>query len=171
MSSLQIVTTPEGRALEYDGQQAPLPALPVDATVHAYSVADGLWVGVQALGEPRPVYPGSGGVKLGAVELEADASAVAKKAADTTRQRLTGVVQQHMDTVAQRRNYDGILSLCTYATSAHLRFATEGQAGVEWRDSVWALGYQLLDEALAGERDIPSDAELIALLPEMQWPN
>lgn len=171
MSNLQIVTTPDGRALEYDGQQAPLPALAVDATVHAYQTSGGLWVGVQAQGEPRPVYPGSGGVKLGMVELEADASAVAKKAVDTARQRLTGVIQQHLDTVAQQRNYDGILSLCTYATSAHLRFATEGQAGVEWRSSVWAMGYQLLDEALAGERDIPSDAELIALLPEMQWPS
>ena len=79
MSNLQIVTTPDGRALEYDGQQIPLPALPVDATVHAYSTADGLWVGIQRPGEPRPVYPGSGGVKLGTIELEADAGTVELK--------------------------------------------------------------------------------------------
>jgi len=75
MSNLQIVTTPDGRALEYDGQQAPLPALPVDAIVHAYATPGGLWVGIQKPGEPRPVYPGSGGEKLGSVELPADEQA------------------------------------------------------------------------------------------------
>ena len=171
MSNLQIVATPDGRALEYDGQQIPLPALAVDAIVHAYNTPSGLWVGVQEHGGPRPVYPGSGGQKLGTVELEADPSAVANKIAADARSRLTGVIQSHLDSVAQQRNYDGILSLCTYATSTYPRFAAEGQAGVEWRDAVWATGYQLLDEALAGKRDIPADDELIGLLPVMQWPD
>lgn len=75
MSNLQIVTTPEGRALEHSGEQAPLPALAVDATVHAYQTPNGLWVGVQKPGEARPVYAGSGGEKLGSIELPADEQA------------------------------------------------------------------------------------------------
>ena len=75
MSNLQIVTTPDGRALEYDGQQIPLPALAVDAIVHAYATPAGLWAGVQKPGEPRPVYPGGGGQKLGSIELPADEQA------------------------------------------------------------------------------------------------
>lgn len=75
MSNLQIVTTPDGRALDYSGEQAPLPALAVDATVHAYATPGGLWVGIQKPGEPRPVYPGSGGQKLGSVELPANEQA------------------------------------------------------------------------------------------------
>lgn len=75
MPDLTIIETELGRALEYDGEQAPLPALAVDATVHAYATPVGLWAGVQQPGEPRPVYPGSGGQKLGSVELPADEQA------------------------------------------------------------------------------------------------
>ena len=73
---LSIVTTSEGRALEYDGEQFPLPMLPFDATVHAYQTPAGLWAGAQAPGDPRPVYAGSGGVKLGTIAMDADAGAV-----------------------------------------------------------------------------------------------
>jgi len=116
------------------------------------------------------VYAGSGGQHVGRLELPADATAIADQQAAETRKRLTAVIQRHMDSVAQTRNYDGILSLCTYATSTNAKFSSEGRAGVEWRDAVWDTGYQLLDEVQAGTREIPTDDELIGLLPAMQWP-
>lgn len=94
----------------------------------------------------------------------------AKDAASATQKRLTDAIQAHLDTTARTRNYDGILSLCTYATSANTKFAGEGQAGVTWRDAVWAKGYELLAEVNAGTRAVPTEAELIGLLPAMQWP-
>ncbi len=83
---------------------------------------------------------------------------------------LVAVIQQRLDTTAQSRAYDGILSLCTYATSPSPRFAAEGQAGVEWRDACWTKGYQILAECQAGTRPIPTPEELIAELPAMVWP-
>ena len=84
--------------------------------------------------------------------------------------RLTRAVQGYMDGVAQQRNYDSVLSLCTYATSTVPRFQAEGQAGVLWRDACWQLGYDLIARVRAGEAPIPTEAELLAMLPPMNWP-
>ena len=86
------------------------------------------------------------------------------------KQSLTSAVQKHMDKTAKERNFDDILSLCTYATSAKPKFKAEGQAGVEWRDDVWLYCYAELDKVLAGERGTPTTQELIDELPAFTWP-
>jgi hypothetical protein len=83
---------------------------------------------------------------------------------------LTNSVQRHLDEVARQRNYDGILSLCTYSTSLDAVFRVEGQAGVEWRDSCWRTCYQIMTEVRGGTRQVPTVDDLVALLPVMVWP-
>jgi len=87
------------------------------------------------------------------------------------KQSLTSAVQKHMDDTAKERNFDDILSLCTYATSAKPKFKAEGQAGVEWRDEVWMYCYAELDKVLSGLRTAPTPEELIEELPRLVWPN
>lgn len=83
---------------------------------------------------------------------------------------MTDAVQRHLDATAKTRNYDGILSLASYATSTNPTFAAEGQAGVAWRDAVWAYCYQALAAVQAQTRAVPTWEELKAELPAMVWP-
>ena len=79
--------------------------------------------------------------------------------------------QKRLDDFARTRNYDGILSACTYATSTVPKFATEGQYCVNARDRTWAMLYQLLAEVQAGTRPMPSGyADIEPLLPVLEWP-
>lgn len=80
-------------------------------------------------------------------------------------------VQRRLDSFAQTRNYDNILSACTYASSSVPRFASEGQAAVDARDATWATLYTLLGEVQAGTRPMPeSFADVEPLLPVLEWP-
>lgn len=79
-------------------------------------------------------------------------------------------VQNYLDTLARSRGYDSILSLCTYASSTSVMFAAEGQAGVNLRDGCWVVGHQITADVLAGNRALPTLAEVLDELPAPVWP-
>ena len=83
----------------------------------------------------------------------------------------TAGVQKYLDDFARTRNYDGILSAATYATSAVPKFKAEGQYAVEARDATWAKCYEVLAAVEAGSRPMPTLEELLAELPVLTWPN
>jgi hypothetical protein len=78
-------------------------------------------------------------------------------------------VQSRLDDFAKTRNYDGILSACTYATSSVAKFAAEGQYCVEARDNTWSTLYTILTEVEAGTRTVSSFADIEADLPVLEW--
>ena len=84
---------------------------------------------------------------------------------------IVDATQQRLDDFARTRNYDGIMSACTYATSTVPKFAAEGQYCVAARDATWAKLYQILAEVEAGTRPMPSGyADIEPLLPVLEWP-
>jgi hypothetical protein len=83
---------------------------------------------------------------------------------------VTAAVQRRLDDFARTHNYDGILSACTYATSAIPKFALEGQYAVQARDETWATCYRIMGEVLQGIRPMPSLEAVINELPELKWP-
>ena len=86
-------------------------------------------------------------------------------------ERIVGDTQFRLDEFARTRNYDSILSACTYATSNVPKFRAEGQHCVNVRDSTWATLYTFLAEVQAGTQPMPTGfADVEPLLPVLAWP-
>ena len=86
--------------------------------------------------------------------------------------QIVQATQTRLDAFAQERNYDGILSACSYATSTVPKFQAEGQYCVQARDATWAALYAILAQVETGERPLPAGyAELEAELPILAWPD
>lgn len=85
----------------------------------------------------------------------------------------TDVAQEVLDEFARQKNYDGIVSLCSYSASTNPQFKAEAEKGAEYRDQVWAAGYAMLDQ-LAGSatpdlNSLPTRDQFIEMLPSMTW--
>ena len=79
-------------------------------------------------------------------------------------------VQERLDNFAKTRNYDNILSACTYATSTVPKFKTEGQYCVDVRDATWSKLYEILEEVKSGKRSTPkSYSDIETELPVLKW--
>ncbi|MGE4337467.1 MAG: hypothetical protein AB7E55_16010 [Pigmentiphaga sp.] len=84
---------------------------------------------------------------------------------------ITNATQKRLDDFARTRNYDDILSACTYASSTVPKFQSEGQYCVNARDSTWATLYTIMAEVEAGTRPMPvSFADVEPDLPALVWP-
>ncbi|MDR2188761.1 MAG: hypothetical protein LBE62_12065 [Azonexus sp.] len=84
--------------------------------------------------------------------------------------QFTDLMQGHLDSTAQQRGYDGILSLCSYYGSQNPQFNAEAIAGLAFRDAVWVYGNQVLADVLAEQREIPTPDELMSEVPQINWP-
>lgn len=85
-----------------------------------------------------------------------------------TQKQLTDAIQHVLDTKAQELNYDSCLSVCSYVDTGVSKFDDEGRAFRAWRSAVWAKGYEILAEVQAGEREMPTGDELLAMLPALE---
>ena len=79
-------------------------------------------------------------------------------------------IQKRLDDFVKTRNYDNILSACTYATSTVPKFAEEGQHCVDLRDQTWASAYQILEDVQLKKIPMPASIDDIASrLPVLAW--
>ena len=110
--------------------------------------------------------------RLEAAAAEATAQReAAYNSPEAVQARFTAAIQERLDQWAQTRNYDGIMSACTYAGSTVDTFRHEGQCAVALRDATWAAGYAIMDSVLSGQRPMPSVEEVVAELPPLLWPD
>jgi hypothetical protein len=119
---------------------------------------------------PNLVDGSIGGIGWGYVDGQLIAPTEPPKTPEQIKSEITTAVQNHLDNFAKTRNYDSILSACTYATSTVAQFANEGQLCVNLRDATWAKLYQIMQEVEAGTRPMPTGfADIEAELPELSW--
>ncbi len=104
-----------------------------------------------------------------------DAATVAANQARAQEQLINGITsatQQRLDDFARTRNYDNILSACTYATDIDATFSAEGQYCVASRGATWRKLYEILGEVTAGIRPEPTCyADIEPELPALNWPD
>jgi hypothetical protein len=89
-----------------------------------------------------------------------------------TKQQYITAVQHRLDSFANSRGYDSILSACTYATSTNPKFSIEGQRCVDLRDATWTTMYEIDANVANGTISQPTNiGEIIAMLPPLTWTN
>lgn len=104
-------------------------------------------------------------------QAEIDAHINPPKTTKQIEAEITAAVQARLDDWAKTRNYDGILSACTYATSTVPKFAAEGQAAVVARDATWNAMYALLEDVQGGTHPMPTGyADVEPIMPSLEWP-
>lgn len=87
------------------------------------------------------------------------------------REQIVTEVQNRLDTFAQSRQYDSIVSACSYATSTHAKYGAEGRYCVTAREQTWDALFAIEAEVLAGTRPMPQNYdEIKAELPALVWP-
>lgn len=78
-------------------------------------------------------------------------------------------INNYLDKKAQEYGYNSIVNAITYANEPTVpKFQKEGLAFRAWRSLVWAKGYEIIEEVSTGKRSIPTDEELIELLPKFK---
>lgn len=106
--------------------------------------------------------------QLSAEQIQANIDRITKD----LQQTVIEAVQNRLDAFARTRNYDGILSACTYVTSVIPKFQQEAQYCVEARDSTWAKLYEIMADIQSGNRPMPDGYyQIEPELPVLQWPN
>lgn len=79
-------------------------------------------------------------------------------------------VQRALDGFAAAKGYNGIVSLCTYATSANEQYKAEAQYGIDKRDATWAALYSIIDDVKSGARPIfMGYSAIVNELPALSW--
>lgn len=95
-----------------------------------------------------------------------------KRAAERARieTEYSAAIQAHMDAFARSHKYDSIHTGATYAGDPDPKFAAEGAAMRDWRSAVWVYSAAELNKVLTGQRPRPTVDEILAELPQINWP-
>ena len=82
--------------------------------------------------------------------------------------RLEGAIDRYLDEQAQSFRYESIRTMVTYENDPNPKFNAEGVGAKAFRSAVYTLGVSLIDEVQSGLREVPTEEELLALMPKLE---
>lgn len=121
------------------------------------------WVNVQGQVYEGDCIPG---------DIAATETQIAVAAQALLEPQLIAAVQQVLDSVAQSKGYNDIISACSYAAQVVGQpFQAEGAAFLTWRSTVWSTSYAMLAQVSAGTIAMPTVEQALALIPTFVDPS
>lgn len=78
---------------------------------------------------------------------------------------LDRAIQRRLNEGARAWGYDSMDRAATYVSSTRPKWAAEAAALIAWRDDTWDTAHAIRQAVLAGDRPIPTEAELLSELP------
>lgn len=82
--------------------------------------------------------------------------------------RLEAYLDTYIDQQAQSYRYESIRTMVTYENDPNPKFNAEGVGAKAFRSAVYTLGVSLIGEVQSGLREVPTEAELLALMPKLE---
>lgn len=82
--------------------------------------------------------------------------------------RLESSIDRYLDNQANAFRYESIRTMVTYENDPNPKFNTEGVGAKAFRSAVYTLGVNLIGEVQSGLREVPTEQELLALMPKLE---
>lgn len=82
--------------------------------------------------------------------------------------RLETEIDRYLDQQANSFRYESIRTMVTYENDPNPKFHAEGIGAKVFRSTVYTLGVSLIDEVQSGLREVPTESELMALMPKLE---
>lgn len=86
---------------------------------------------------------------------------------EQTISRLESEIDQYLDEQAKLFRYQSIRTMVTYENDPNPKFNAEGVGAKQFRSAVYTLGVNLIGEVQSGLRKVPTEEELLALMPKL----
>lgn len=103
-----------------------------------------------------------------ALQSEKNAKA-SERAAETSKEAAAQSEANSKTSEDAARGYDDVFTCISYVDSTDEIFKREANIVLAWRDKVWRMCYDVLADVNAGRRAVPSESELLAMLPKLEW--
>ena len=88
-----------------------------------------------------------------------------KNKLENFRRQLDYLATQEINKFARDHGYESILSMISFSSSTNQTYADEAKIAIDYRDAVWLNVETIIADVIAGDREIPIDAN--TLIPEL----